>query len=111
MEFINLTPHTIVIKTETKEKKIDPSGTVARVAVEEKEAGEIEGIPVIKRGFKEVEGLPEPKDGVVYLVSSLVLSAVKGRGDVFAPDTGNTAIRNEQGQIEAVTRLVSAGEL
>ena len=45
----------------------------------------------------------EPK--AIYIVSSLVAQAVAGRNDVVAPDAGPTAIRNEQGQIVAVTRF------
>ncbi|RME25645.1 MAG: hypothetical protein D6800_07370, partial [Candidatus Zixiibacteriota bacterium] len=62
------------------------------------------------RALGDVEGLPDPQDGTVYLVSSMVLSAVRGRRDVVAPDTGPTAIRDETGRITAVTRLVVAGD-
>lgn len=44
---------------------------------------------------------------VTYIVSSMVRDALgQSRPDVFAPDTGPTAIRNEKGQVEAVTRLI-----
>ena len=107
MKFINLTPHKIVIKTENKTLEVEPSGN-ARVATIEEVVGNVDGIPVVKRTFGEVEGLPEPEDGIAYIVSAMVLGAVKGRDDVFAPDTGKSAIRNERGQIEAVVRLIKA---
>ena len=46
---------------------------------------------VCRQEFGEVVGLPEPKDGVLYIVSALVLSAVKaqGRTDCVAPATGH----------------------
>jgi len=111
MKFVNLTPHTIKIvalATDGKEIVVEPSGTIARVETIEKVIAEVDGIPIVKRTFGEVKGIPAPEEGVGYIVSAMVLSAVKGRIDVYAPDTGSTAIRNDKGQIEAVTRLVRA---
>jgi len=110
-KMINLTPHPISIATETGIVTIPPSGTVARVTTRETQVGEItlpEGlkVPVFDRTFGEVEGLPP--EGESCLVSALVLSAVPGRKGVYAPDTGSTAIRGQNGQIQAVTRLISA---
>ena len=110
INFVNLTPHEITIKTYDKEFKIKPSGIIARVTTEEKEQGKLNNIPIVERSFGKVENLPEPKENVVYLVSSLVLEGVRDRDDVFAPDTGNTAIRDEKGRIIAVTRLIKAKE-
>lgn len=106
---INLTPHPIVIRCQDgTETTIPPSGTVARVSTTDEVVGTcpVTGAPIVRRVFGEVIGLPE--EGVPCLVSSLVLSAVPGREGVYAPDTGPTAIRNESGQIVAVTRLVAA---
>ena len=57
-----------------------------------------------------VEGLPEPQEGVFYIVSGLVLQHCAGRADVVAPATGPTheAIRDEKGRIKAVTRFLRA---
>ena len=61
--------------------------------------------------FGAVEGLGEPEGGTAYLVSGLVLAHTSDRGDVFAPATGpgDNPVRDHQGRIVAVTRLVSAG--
>ena len=107
-EFINLTPHEIVVRGPNGDLRIPPSGQVARVASIEANAGTIGGVPAVTRRFGEVENLPAPQEGVFLIVSSLVLGAVSGRDDVVAPDTGPTAIR-ENGQIKAVTRFVKAG--
>jgi hypothetical protein len=110
MKMINLTPHKIVmIKVGGKEVEVEPSGIIARVTTIESVVDEVNGIPVVSRKFGEVEGLPEPKEDTIYIVSSLVLGAIKNRKDVFAPDTGATAIRDEGGRIIAVTRLIQAG--
>ena len=44
----------------------------------------------------------------MFIVSGMVLSAVRNRQDVFAPDTGPTATRNEKGHIVGVARLIEA---
>lgn len=121
---INLTPHAITVQIGDRSITFPPSGTVARVesiefisgsmdifdpAVAEcDEQGNSNGcrVPVVVRSFGEVHGLPN--DGSPCIVSSLVLGAVPGRPNTFAPDTGSTAIRNERGQVIAVTRLVAA---
>lgn len=104
---LNLTPHPIVIRLpDGGERVLPPSGRVARVATAEEVVAEIGGVPVVRRTFGSVEGLPP--DGTPCVVSALVLAAVPGRSGVYAPDTGPSAIRDEQGRIVAVTRLVAA---
>lgn len=104
MKFVNLTPHEIVVKYDGETLKIPPSGTIARVKTVMRELPRINGIPVRKTEYGEIEGLPEPEAGTVYIVSILVLQALKGtRGDVVAPDTTPSgAIRDESGRIVAV---------
>lgn len=109
---INLTPHDIKIVVGEYETVIPASGITARVDMTATEQRSLHNssvrlIPVFYNEPGEVIGLPEPKKGVKYLVSIVVLGATK-RPDVFAPDTGATAIRNDKGQIQAVTRLLSA---
>lgn len=110
---INLTPHALTIDGVGT---IQPSGCVARVSTVRTAMGSVQGLRVVAQNFGAVEGLPPPKDGVVYVVSGMVLDAIKrsagaagssrsGR-DVFAPDTGPDAIR-ENGQIIAVRGLVA----
>lgn len=113
-KLVNLTPHPVTLRVGDKDVTMPPSGQVARVAAREDVVGdlEVEGlrVPVVFRTLGEVEGLPEPEDGTAYLVSALVLEALAKAGtpraDVFAPDTGASAVRDAQGRIVAVTRLV-----
>ena len=83
---------------------------MARVSYTERQIGEINGIEVVRSIFGSVEGLPRPQPGKAYLVSRLILSALESEGarrsDVFAPDTGSTAIRDAEGRITGVTRLL-----
>jgi hypothetical protein len=104
---LNLTPHSITLRSrDGTETTLPPSGTVARVNSKEEVVSNLFNMEVIRRSFGEVSGLPE--EGTQCIVSSLVLSAVPGRVGVYAPDTGPTAMRNDQGQVIAVTRLVAA---
>jgi hypothetical protein len=106
MNWVNLTPHAITI---VGVGAIEPSGSVARVEMAERVFGNVGGVPTVSRKAKSVIGLPHGELGTIYIVSSMVLDALgrrANRGDVLAPDTGETAIRNEKGQIVAVTRLV-----
>lgn len=102
MELVNLTPHPIMVEGfGTFESK-----GLARVSTTQKVVGNINGIDLVETVQGQVEGLPEMEEGKMYIVSGMVLSALKGsRADVVAPDTGSTAIRNEKGQIIAVTRF------
>ena len=104
MKVINLTPHPIVI---TNGPTFQPSGTVARVSVQQVDAGTIAGIPVKTQTFGDILGLPAPQDDTVFIVSAMVLNAAKaaGRDDVVAPDTAN-AVSNDDGHIGSVPGFV-----
>ncbi len=105
-EVRNLTPHTIILRApDGSETSIPASGQLARVETAETLTGSHLGLPVISRVLGAVAGLP---DSGAVLVSAMVLAACPGRPDTYAPDTGPTAIRDTQGRIVAVTRLVAA---
>jgi hypothetical protein len=96
-KIVNLTPHAITIVSENGDilRKIEPSGMLARCSVRTECVGEMDGIPVTTSVFGQVEGLPEPEEGTIYIVSSLVAQRVN-RDDVFIP---NESVRDEQGRI------------
>ena len=102
---INLTPHAITIRRpDGTDAILPPSGVVARVSTEERVVADLDGVPVVERVLGAVTGLCEEP----CIVSAMVLAAVPGRPNTYAPDSGATAIRDERGQIIAVTRLVKA---
>lgn len=105
LNFVNLTPHDIIVRSENGDRVFQPSGQVARLNTRQINVTPIEGIPVVVTQLGVVEGLPEPKNGIFYIVSSLIAQAVRNRPDVFSPDTGPTAIRDEDKQIVAVIRF------
>ncbi len=114
--FVNLTPHIVRFQFPDGTRVEFPSEGLARVANIKGEPTSIEfggkAMPVNSPTmYGEVEGLPEPQDGVIYIVSLIVVTqpSVAGRTDVVAPATGPTdgAIRVD-GWIDAVTRWVAA---
>ena len=77
-----------------------PSGQIARVELEDEYMFDIEGVPLYKGVVKEVTGIPNKREGVMYIVSLIVVQCVK-RDDLIAPDT-HRAIRDDRGRIVAV---------
>ena len=104
---INCTPHTIKI---VGMGELPPSGHQVRIEMVEIITNDlVGGVTVITRKPGLVTGLPRDERGAILpcLVSSMVLDALPaGTKNVYAPDTGATAIR-ENGQVVAVTRLVT----
>lgn len=95
--FMNLTPHAINFVSQDGDilKTVEPSGSVARVSVKTETIGEADGIPVTSSVYGEIKNLPEPEEGTIYIVSSLVAGRTK-RKDVFIP---NEPVRDEKGRI------------
>lgn len=107
----NLTPHPLVLLCVTGTQRVPQSGNIARVRHEQVPLDSVDGIPVYTTAYKDIEGLPEPKEGVTYIVSSLIQHALKQHGidrpDVLSPGTGpNDSAVKENNRIVAVTRLV-----
>lgn len=95
---INLTPHDIHFhKADGSIVTIKASGTVARANTVSTPDGAIDGIPVINISHGDVTGLPAPAPDTIFIVSTIVASAVpKSRTDVFVP---NDFIRDDKGNI------------
>ena len=82
--FINLTPHEIY---EVATGLRIPSTTVARVDRCSTNVCVIDGVQIFRSDYEgTVENLPEPVEGVTYIVSALTLNAVPAdRTDVVVP--------------------------
>lgn len=110
VNLVNLTPHAITLRVGGVDTAY-PSEGVARVGSTPGERIPDQGLPLYTAPtWGEVEGLPGPKDGTIYIVSSVVAAHCGGRPDVFAPGTGpkDEAIRDDEGQVVAVTRLIQS---
>jgi len=101
MEFVNLTSHDVVIYPEDKEPvRIPPSGTEARVQ------SYTSGTGVVRiRKAGPLVGLPEAKEGVLYIASSMVVAkaCANGRTDVVAPACD---VRSQSGRIIGASHFV-----
>lgn len=115
MKLINLTPHAITIHAEafagfSARVELPASGTVARCAVTSRSIGTVEhggvAIPVTTTALGAVTDLPEPSDGVGYIVSRIVAEACHTRSDLYFP---GEAIRDERGQIVGCRGLCQIG--
>lgn len=103
MKVVNLTPHTIMLTTETGAVNIPASGIVARCEVSSEHWGTVEvqgvSVPLVKTSFGAVKDLPDPVPGTVYLVSGVVLSALAGsRPDVVGV---TNLVRDDAGRVIA----------
>jgi len=104
MNIINLTPHVLnVVANSGKTIEILPSGKVARctqtntvwdnnILVD----GTDEFLTINNTTFGQVVDLPEPEEGTLFVVSSIVKSAVPNRNDVLRP---GEAVRDAAGKI------------
>lgn len=117
MNLVNLTPHPVTIVKRNGERVTVESSGLARV---QSASGAYINYPGLEEFTLEaapvwgnVTGLPEPQVNTVYIVSLLVLEALRRNGeyrpDVFGPGTGpNDGAIRENGQIVAVTKLIQA---
>ena len=116
MKLVNLTPHPIRIYSEGTPDRVEnpddgvllilePSGEFARlsesVTGEETVVTEEAEIPVSLVSYAEVEGLPEPQQGIVYIVP-LMTALAAGRDALLVP---YEQVRNPDGTVVGCRRL------
>lgn len=91
MKFINLTGHPV---TDTNtDKTFDPQGLVRTDNISTKRY-RANGIPVFNTTTLQLDPLPDPEQGVTYIVSNLYLNTCTERTDVVAP---GKVVRNKDG--------------
>jgi hypothetical protein len=100
-EYVNLTKHDVVIYPNGPATiTIRPSGTVARIresVLSRSSNGDVDFVSVDISETK-ISGLPEPKDGVVYIVSmptAMTLRRTRNRDIVYPYDP----VLDERGRI------------
>ena len=102
-KFVNLIGHDITISGHATLPKCD---NPCRVETQQMIIGKLAGVPIAKTEFMKIMNLPDPEDGTYYIVSRIAMDYVPfKREDVFCVDTGPTSIRDENGQVIAVTQL------
>ncbi len=102
-KFVNLIGHDITISGHATLPKCE---NPCRIETKQRIIGHLSGIPIAETHFEKIVNLPDSEDGVYYIVSRIVMDFVPfDREDVFSVDTGPTAIRDQSGQVVAVTQL------
>ena len=102
-KFVNLIGHDITISGHATLPKCD---NPCRVETQQMIIGKLAGVPIAKTEFMKIMNLPDPEDGTYYIVNRIVMDYVPfNREDVFCVDTGPSSIRDENGQVLAVTQL------
>jgi hypothetical protein len=97
VKIINLTPHEINIFNENGDElvmSVEPSGTIARIATERERIMYILDVPIFITKTGQAEGLPEPKPGIIYIVSGMFRSHA-GRSDLYQP---GELLRDDEGR-------------
>ena len=92
MKIISLVPHDIHVGGKT----FKPSGKVARVDTHSVFLDRKMGIDFYRTDFGKVTDLPDKADGIFYIVSGLVASALPDRDDLLIP---HDLIRDDQGRV------------
>lgn len=98
MKIINCTPHPINIIGDNNEVIASfPKGDIIpRLTQKTVQVGGINGIPLTSTNFSETQNMPRKLDGVVYIVSRLVLEDNRDRNDLLVP---NEIVRDDDGNI------------
>lgn len=108
--FVNLTPHPITVFDQDGNivLAVEPSGTVARIAETVRPDGGIGPASAVSVALGEVSGLPEPQEGVTYIVSMPTLMGMRAAGstrsDVRYP---HDQVRDGNGRIIGCKRLAT----
>jgi len=112
VKLVNLTPHEVMVFHSDGERYIiPPSGQIARARSEFIPDEPVSIFDSVRCEYGRVTGLPESEEGIIFIVSGLVLNVLAGsRPDCVAPDTGPSAVRDEQGNIVGVRRFLKGGE-
>lgn len=111
MKLINTTSKTITIYTQEGLRTLTPQEPRLRAFAESVLVDVIDGVDVHDDVLHLLDDLPEPQEGVTYIVSGIVAAAVKVQGhcreDFLRPGTGagDGAVRGPGGRMLGVTVL------
>ena len=115
VKFINLSDHEVVIhnaRMGDQELVIVPSGKEARVESKLLRLASVTethtqlSVPVITFEDHYVYGLPEPAEGIIYIVSAAVRKALPHRTDLASPDGTSSECEWDGRKLRSVPGLV-----
>jgi len=98
IQFINCTPHPITLLDADNNVAITlPKGDVVpRLSQTTKQVDVVNGVSITETQFGATQDLPDAQDGVLLIVSRLILSANPHRNDLVVP---NELVRDDNGNI------------
>jgi hypothetical protein len=102
MSLINLLPHPVTIIDGDRLRRIDPSGTTARLREHEDESAPVDGIPVSIVMTGDVVGIPQRSPGTHYIVNKVTIMASPMRNDLLCP---MGIVRDDNGNVIGCTHL------
>jgi hypothetical protein len=100
VRIVNLTPHPVNIRVGDAEVELPAADVPARLSGRVEAGGSVRfddlDIPVLVHRYTDVEGLPTEEEGVLHIVSQLVLDFVSWRRDLVTPAE---LVRDERGNV------------
>jgi hypothetical protein len=109
VEIVNLTDHEITVWADDALVRLEPSGCVARCNYRRIRVGELRigkhSVAVTRTVMDGVRDLPPSRPGVYFVVSLMVASVARDRGDLLVPDS---PIKDEHGATIAIRSLAMA---
>jgi len=108
MDIVNLTPHDVLVVDDNNKvlMNIPTTDLVARLKTAPVVVGKVNGIPLVKHKCISFINLPDPNPGTMFLVSSLI-QQFSSRGDLIAPDTGPSCVRDKDRNVMAIRQFKS----
>lgn len=97
---VNLTPHDVNYYVDGNQAFTVPNSGLPAIRLPEENVNVHTkyGMEFTSKVYTEAQNLPNKQDGVLYIVSKMVLDAVN-RNDFIAPDTGDGAVRDVDGTV------------
>ena len=109
-QIINLTPHSVFImdKQGNTIKEFPSAGTARAISILT-QVGLMDDVPLARQDYGEPEGLPDPEEGFLYIVNSVIVAAARRAGRTLK-DLLVTAepVRDRQGGIVGYRYLAYA---
>lgn len=100
MEIIikNGTPHAVKVvdKDGVLIREILPEEITPRCSTTLEVVGDVAGIPISRTAYGKVEDLPDPEEGVFWIVSALVRTQLPERKDLLSP---GQLVRDSEGKV------------
>jgi hypothetical protein len=103
VKILNLCPHPVTLVGAETTTELVPTDPPARVRFETHTIALASGVPLVLQSPGEALCLPEPRKGILLVVSALLRSCLPGRPDLVSPAR---LVRGSDGDVEGCRALV-----